>query len=148
MGTRGDARLGKVIIVEGKTDAERLKSILAEPVTFVLTHGTLDVETLERMETAYEGDEVYVFVDADAAGMRIRRALRAALPWARHLYTRKMYREIATTPLLHLAEVLLDAHFAVDLEAVRRSIAPGAPNAAEAMHVVKRLWSKERRKPR
>ncbi|MBE3563628.1 MAG: hypothetical protein IMX05_07925 [Hydrogenibacillus schlegelii] len=138
---------GKVIIVEGKTDAERLKSILAEPVTFVLTHGTPGPRALEAIE-ALRADEVYVFVDADFSGERIRRAVAEALPEARHLFTRKMYREIATTPLVHLAEVLMRAHFAVDLQAVRRVVEAEAEADPELRQALRRLYARERRKPR
>lgn len=59
-------------------------------------------------------DDVYILVDADPAGNRLRRQLKQELPNATDLYTRKSYREVARTPLDYLAKVLADADFAVD----------------------------------
>jgi toprim domain protein len=36
-------------------------------------------------------------------------------PNVRHLYTHRMYREVATTPLNVLAQILEGAHFAVKI---------------------------------
>lgn len=91
-------RMQKVIIVEGKTDQRRLEEVLAEPVTFLLTHGTLGEEELLRRLLPYEREDVYIFVDADEPGNRLRRLLGRWFPRAKHLYTRKIYREIAHTP--------------------------------------------------
>jgi toprim domain protein len=104
----------KVIIVEGPSDKRRLEQVLDEPVRIVCTLGTLSYEKLESLLQSVHDDEVYVLVDADASGNRLRNQLRQEFPNARHLYTRRMYREVATTPLEHLAEVLARAHFEVD----------------------------------
>lgn len=109
--------LEKVIIVEGKTDKERLMEVLAEPVTVVCTYGTLSYEKVEELIRPLQNvTEVFVLVDADNSGMKLRKQLRQELPNARHLYTRKMYREVARTPIEYLAKVLADAHFEVDPE--------------------------------
>lgn len=105
--------MSKIIIVEGKTDKERLLEILAEPVEIICTHGTLGYQELEELVTSYQYDNVFVLVDADDAGAKMRTQLNKELPNLHHLYTRKMYREVATTPLEHLVEVLARAHFEV-----------------------------------
>ena len=104
----------KVIIVEGKTDRERLMQILAEPVEIICTYGTLSEDKLEELilPLQYE-DDVYILVDADHAGNKLRSQLKRELPNARHLYTRKMYREVARTPVDYLADLLIKAHFEV-----------------------------------
>ena len=105
----------KVIIVEGKTDRERLLTVLNEPVRIVCTFGTLSYEKMEMfIQELQDEEDVYVLVDADASGMKLRSQLKRELPNAKHLYTRRMYREVARTPLEHLARVLADAHFEVD----------------------------------
>lgn len=106
----------KVIIVEGKTDRERLLSLLDESVEIVCTYGTLSDEKLEEWILPLQDREVYVCVDADDAGNRLRNALKQELPNAIHLYTRRMYREIASTPMEVLADMLDRAHFAVKPE--------------------------------
>lgn len=104
----------KLLIVEGKTDRARLEQILREPVEVICTHGTIGYEELEALIVHVEHEDVYVFVDADAPGMKLRRQLKGELPNARHLYTHKMYREVARTPMHVLAKALADAHFEID----------------------------------
>ncbi len=104
----------KVIIVEGKSDRDRLLAVLEEPVQVVCTRGTLSYATLEDLILPLQDEEVYILVDADEPGMKLRRQLQHELPNAKHLYTRRVYREVARTPLNVLAKVLYDAHFAVD----------------------------------
>ncbi|MEW9671792.1 toprim domain-containing protein [Ammoniphilus sp. 3BR4] len=106
----------KIIIVEGKTDKEKLLQILNEPVEIVCTYGTLSEDKVEDIILPLQDEDVYVLVDADGAGNKLRQQLKRELPNARHLYTRRMYREVATTPLEHLAKILDDAHFAVHEE--------------------------------
>ncbi|MFC4767856.1 toprim domain-containing protein [Effusibacillus consociatus] len=103
----------KVIIVEGKKDKERLLQILDEPVEIICTYGTLSDEKIEEIIWPLQDEDVYILVDADDAGNKLRNQLKQELPNAKHLYTRRMYREVQTTPLEHLAEVLLKAHFDV-----------------------------------
>lgn len=104
----------KLLIVEGKTDRARLLQVITEPVEFVLTYGTMSAEKLEELIwPLVEEEDVYIFVDADESGNKLRALLKRELPNARHLYTRKLYREVATTPLEHLADVLHREHFAV-----------------------------------
>ncbi|MGE4272648.1 MAG: toprim domain-containing protein [Desulfitobacterium sp.] len=105
--------MSKIIIVEGKTDKERLQEILAEPVEILCSHGTISYEKIEEWATQLEESEVYLLVDADDSGEKIRENLQQELPNIRHLYTHRMYREVATTPLEVLAQVLEHAHFEV-----------------------------------
>jgi toprim domain protein len=104
----------KVIIVEGKTDKTRLLEIVTEPVEIICTYGTLSDQKIEDIILPLQDEDVYVLVDADASGNKLRQQLKRELPNAKHLFTRKMYREVATTPMEHLARVMMDAHFEVD----------------------------------
>lgn len=106
----------RIIIVEGKTDREKLLQILAEDVEIICTYGTLSDDKVEEIILPLIDEEVYVLVDADGAGNKLRQQLKRELPNAKHLYTRKMYREVATTPPEHLARILDDAHFEVHAE--------------------------------
>jgi toprim domain protein len=114
LNTHSDVESEKVIIVEGKTDKRRLLIILDEPVRIVCTGGTLSYEKIENVILPLHGEDVYILVDADAPGMKLRNQLKQELPNAKHLYTRKMYREVARTPLDVLAKLLSDAHFVID----------------------------------
>ncbi|MCF6093090.1 toprim domain-containing protein [Microaerobacter geothermalis] len=104
----------KVIIVEGKTDKERLMSILNEPVEIVCTFGTLGDDKIEEMILPLQEEEVYILVDADDSGNKLRNQLKRELPNARHLYTRKMYKEVARTPIEYLAKLFAEAHFEIN----------------------------------
>lgn len=105
--------MGKVIIVEGKTDREQLLKVIDEPVEILCSNGTLSYEKLEEWAEWLEGSEIYIFVDADDPGNKLRKQLNQELPEVHHLYTHKMYRQIATTPVDVLAEILEHAHFTV-----------------------------------
>lgn len=105
--------MGKVIIVEGKKDKEKLLQILDEQVEIICTNGTLSEEKIEEWLLPLQDEEVYVLVDADDAGNKLRNQIKRELPNARHLYTRRTYGEVQDTPLEYLAEVLEKEHFAV-----------------------------------
>lgn len=111
--------MSKVIIVEGKTDKERLTQILDEPVEIICSYGTLSYEKIEELVNELDGPdtEIYLLVDADDSGAKIRKGLNQELPNIHHLYTQRMYREVATTPLEVLTEILRHAHFAVQEKA-------------------------------
>ena len=104
----------KVIIVEGKTDKERLTYLLRENVEVLCTQGTISYERMEQEIVPLQNEDVYILVDADEPGNKLRNQLRQELPNAKHLYTRRAFREVARTPLEYLAKVLFDAHFDVD----------------------------------
>ncbi|GAX90277.1 hypothetical protein EFBL_1903 [Effusibacillus lacus] len=103
-----------MIVVEGKKDKERLLEILDEPVEIICTYGTLSDEKIEELIWPIQDEDVYILVDADDAGNKLRNQLKQELPNAKHLYTRRMYREVQNTPMEYLAEMLMNAHFLVD----------------------------------
>ncbi|WP_203247993.1 toprim domain-containing protein [Sporosarcina beigongshangi] len=103
----------KVIVVEGSADKKRLARILAEPVDIICTNGTVSPYRLEELLAPYEQHELYVFVDADESGEKIRTLVRREFPNAIHLYTEKVYKEVETTPYQVLATILLEANFAL-----------------------------------
>jgi toprim domain protein len=103
----------KVIIVEGKTDKERIEEILDEPVEILCSYGTISYEKIEEWATELEESEIYLLVDADDSGEKIRKKLNQELPNIHHLYTHRMYREVARTPIDVLSEILAHAHFEV-----------------------------------
>lgn len=103
----------KWLIVEGKTDKQKVKSLLDEPVRIVCTHGTVGIEQMDELINVLENREVYVLVDADDAGNKLRKQLKQELPNAKHLYIRKMHKEVARTPDDELLRILENAHFQV-----------------------------------
>jgi len=104
----------RVIIVEGKTDKQRLLQVLAEPVTICCTHGSYSTEkSRQLLETVEQADEVFVFTDQDDSGKKLRAQLAEDFPYAIHLYTRRMFTQVANTPLNVLADILEKAGFQV-----------------------------------
>jgi toprim domain protein len=111
-----DAYADKVLIVEGKSDKKKVESILKEQVEIICTNGTISFSKLDELIDFLEDKEVYILVDADAAGEKLRKQLKREFPQAEHLYIDRMYREVATTPVQHLATVLLGANIDVHTE--------------------------------
>jgi toprim domain protein len=103
----------KAFIVEGKTDREQLLKVLDEPVDIICTYGTINTTNLEELIDEGNYLEVYVLVDADVAGNNLRKNIKQLYPNFRQLYTKRMYREVASTPIEELTRILKSAHFIV-----------------------------------
>ena len=105
----------KVIIVEGLTDKRKIEQILNENVTIICTNGTLSINRFDELLEIYDLDEndVYIFVDEDKSGLKLRKQLARELPHAEHIYISSEYREVATTPTKILASLLVAKHFEV-----------------------------------
>jgi toprim domain protein len=111
-----DSYVDKVLIVEGKSDKIKVKSIVKEPVEIICTNGTISVSKLDELIEFLEDKDVYILVDADQAGEKLRKQFKREFPHAEHLYIDRMYREVATAPVQHLATVLLGANIDVHTE--------------------------------
>jgi toprim domain protein len=111
-----DSYVDKVLIVEGKSDKKRVKSIVKEPVEIICTNGTISLTKLDELIEFLEDKDVYILVDADEAGEKLRKQFRREFPHAEHLYIDRMYREVATAPVKHLATVLIGANIDVHTE--------------------------------
>jgi len=108
--------VNKIILVEGRSDKQRILRLLAEPVEIICTNGTVSATRLEELLAPYVHLDIYVFVDADKSGEKLRALIKREFPEALHLYTDPSYREVATTPLKVLATVLLVAKMDVKTE--------------------------------
>ncbi|MFC5602558.1 toprim domain-containing protein [Sporosarcina koreensis] len=106
----------KVLIVEGGSDRKRLQKVLAEPVEIICTNGTVSPYRIEEILLPYEDCELFVFLDADESGDKIRSLFKRYYPEATHLYTERTYRQVETTPYRVLAAVLLSENFEVHPE--------------------------------
>jgi len=105
--------MNKIIIVEGKSDKLKIKNIIREPIEIICTNGTIGVSKLDELIDELFDKDVYILVDADKSGEKLRKQFRKELPEAEHLYIDKMYREVACAPKHHLATVLLHANIDV-----------------------------------
>ncbi|WP_419181596.1 toprim domain-containing protein [Niallia circulans] len=105
--------MDKIIIVEGTSDKRKVKDIVREPVEIICTNGTIGIAKIDDLiEDLFEKD-VYILVDADTSGEKIRKLFRKELPEAEHIFINKMYREVAAAPSQHIASVLLQANIDV-----------------------------------
>ncbi|USB35122.1 toprim domain-containing protein [Paenibacillus sp. YPG26] len=86
------------IIVEGKNDRSKLRRVLNEEVEILCTFGTLNTQKLESLRKKVKDEEIYLFMDNDPSGKRIRGILRDTFPDAGHIYTRRGYAGVEGTP--------------------------------------------------
>lgn len=86
------------IIVEGKNDRSRLRRLLTSDITILCTFGTLNTAKLEKLHKQIKDHEVFLFMDNDSSGKKIRGILRDVFPNAVHIYTRRGYAGVEGTP--------------------------------------------------
>ncbi|WP_425495062.1 toprim domain-containing protein [Ornithinibacillus caprae] len=108
--------LDKVIIVEGLTDKKQIQKVIDEDVTIICTNGTFGVERFDELLETYDLDhkDVYILVDEDQSGQKLRKQLSKELPHAEHIYISSEFREVATTPESFLATILVGKRFSVN----------------------------------
>ncbi|MDT3427864.1 toprim domain protein [Paenibacillus forsythiae] len=95
-----------IIIVEGKNDRSRLRRLLKPEVDLLCTFGTLNTLKLENLRKQVGDSEVYLYLDNDSSGKKIRGVLRDAFPDAEHIYTRRGYAGVEGTPdEYHIAQL-------------------------------------------
>lgn len=104
----------KVLIVEGKSDKKKVLNVLNEPIEIICTNGTISVTKLDELIDELFLKDVYILVDSDDAGDRLRKQFKREFPEAAHIYIDRAYREVATAPDHHVASVLLSANIDVD----------------------------------
>lgn len=106
----------KVIIVEGTSDKRKVQPIIREPVDIICTNGTISFNKMDELIEQLTNRDVYILVDADEAGEKLRKQFKREFPDAEHLYIDRSYREVATSPVKHLASILVAADIDVYIE--------------------------------
>lgn len=96
----------KVIIVEGISDKKRVKEVLNETVHVICTHGTMGVEKMDELLDEIYGKQVYILVDQDKEGKRIRKWFKKYVSESHHIYIDSTFTEVARCPRQYLANVL------------------------------------------
>ncbi|MDY0405210.1 topoisomerase [Virgibacillus sp. 179-BFC.A HS] len=106
----------KIIIVEGLTDKRQISKVINEHVIIICTNGTFGIERFDELLDTYNLDEkdVFIMVDEDEPGMKLRKRLGHELPHAKHIYVSSEYREVAKTPPQMLASALTQKGIEVD----------------------------------
>ncbi|MGD6817284.1 toprim domain-containing protein [Metabacillus sp. 113a] len=105
----------KIIIVEGKSDKKKIQEVINEPIEIICTNGTISLTKMDELIDEYFENDVYILVDTDEAGEKLRKQFVREFPEASHLYIDKMYKEVASAPEHHIASVLLSAN--IDVQA-------------------------------
>lgn len=102
----------EIIIVEGLADKLHIQKLLNDRTDIICTHGTFGIEKFDDMLERYDLDnrKVYILVDEDNAGLKLRKQLRAELPHAIDLFIDSEYVEVEAAPLIHIKEILEDNH--------------------------------------
>lgn len=106
----------KIIIVEGLSDKLHIQKIIREEIDIICTHGTFGIEKFDEMLNEYDLDyrDVYIFVDADESGIKLRKQLTAELPNAIQMYIPDEYQQVELTPLNIIAHELVKHNFKID----------------------------------
>lgn len=86
------------IIVEGKNDRSKLRRLVNKEVNIYCTFGTLNSLKMESLQKQVCDDDVYLFMDNDSSGKKIRGILRDLFPDAVQMYTRRGYAGVEGTP--------------------------------------------------
>lgn len=99
-----NVEIEKVIIVEGKSDKQKLKEVISEPVTIICTNGTISTSKLDQLVDDLFGKDVYILADSDDAGDKLRKQFRKEFPEALHLLSTERTAKwpLHHQPILHL----------------------------------------------
>jgi len=106
----------KVVIVEGLSDKKQIEKIISEDVEVICTNGTIGIAKLDELLYDYDLDyrDVFIMVDEDKAGNRLRKLLARELPHAQHIHISSEFREVAAAPHYAVATALAAKRIAVD----------------------------------
>lgn len=106
----------KIIIVEGLSDKNHIRKVIQEDIDIICTHGTFGVEKFDEMLDEFDLDyrDVYIFVDADESGIKLRKQLTKELPHAKHMYIPEEYQEVERTPENVIATELVKHNFHIN----------------------------------
>ncbi|AKP48324.1 MULTISPECIES: toprim domain-containing protein [Bacillus] len=110
----------KVIIVEGTSDKRKIQAIIKEPVEIICTNGTIGLSKMDDLVDRLYGRDVYILVDADTAGEKLRKMFKREFPEARHLYVDRAFTEVENTPFRYLAAILLSAGIDIDTKYIEK----------------------------
>lgn len=113
-------QVDKVIIVEGSSDKKKVQKVLKEDVEILCTNGTISFQKMDAFVDELFDKEVFIFVDSDESGEKLRKQFKREMPEAIHLYIDKSYKEVASAPDYHVATVLISANFEVNPQALKK----------------------------
>lgn len=95
-----------VVIVEGKNDMNKLRGVLSSDIEILCTFGSLSSERMYLLQKKSGNKQVYLFMDNDVSGKKIRGMLRDLFPDSEQIYTRKGYAGVEGTPEEYIIQQL------------------------------------------
>lgn len=108
------------IIVEGLSDKKKVMKVVREPIDIICTNGTIGLSKLDELIEEQEGRDIFILVDSDSSGDKLRKQLKREFPLARNLYIDRKFKEVASAPLEHLAQILLRARIDVHAQYLQK----------------------------
>jgi len=81
-------KIDGIVIVEGKTDTQKLKEIF-EVETIETNGSACSLETIKLIKLASENNQIFLFLDPDQPGERIRKILIKHLPVSINIFIDK-----------------------------------------------------------
>lgn len=94
------------LIVEGRSDKEKLSRIVASHIHIICTNGTKDEEALIELLEPFEGSVLFTFFDRDKSGEYLRKQMRRVYSEATQLMLPAPFIEVAETPEVVLRPIL------------------------------------------
>lgn len=94
------------VIVEGKNDRSKIRRLLSPDIQILCTYGSLNSLKLEQLKKMAGNSELFLFMDNDSSGKKIRAILRDLFPDAEQIYTRRGYAGVEGTPDEYLIQQL------------------------------------------
>ncbi|MDR2660642.1 MAG: ribonuclease M5 [Lactobacillaceae bacterium] len=80
----------QVIVVEGRSDSQKLKTIFGEDIKTVETGGSsIDRTILDYLKSISDNQEIIILTDPDFQGERIRKIISHTVPNAKHAFISK-----------------------------------------------------------
>jgi len=79
-------KIKEIIVVEGKSDTNRLKDCFGDIDTIETIGSALNDETIKRIKIAQEKRGVIIFTDPDFNGNRLRTMIQKAVPGAKQAF--------------------------------------------------------------
>ncbi len=108
------------IIVEGLSDKKKVMKVVREPIEIICTNGTIGLSKLDELIEELEGRDIFILVDSDSSGDKLRKQLKREFPLARNLYIDRKFKEVASAPLEHLAQILIRARIDVHAQYLQK----------------------------
>lgn len=79
-------KIKEIIVVEGKSDTNRLKDCFGDIDTIETTGSAIDEETIKQIKIAQEKRGIIIFTDPDFNGNRLRTIIQKAVPNAKQAF--------------------------------------------------------------